>query len=515
MVYDALANPTLLNEAPANAERIDAGKRARAHRLTQDQTNALLAEKALQGRFVVRLKGGDPYLFGRGAEEAIYLAQRGIACEIVPGVTAGIAAPAMAGIPVTHRVMASSVTFVTGHEDPTKPETAIDYRALASMIIAGGTLCIYMGVGRLEHIAEALQREGVAADVPAALVQWGTLPSQRSARATIATLAAEAASRQLGAPAIIVIGAVAGVNDPALNGFTSRPLFGQRIVVTRTRQQSSRLRDMLEACGADVLEAPTIEIHQPDDWAEVDAAIARLTGNNNNNNNNSGDYASARYDWLVLTSANGVAALADRMNHAGRDARALAGVNIAAIGDATEAALYDGLRLRPDFVPSRAVGESLAGELLARESLADKRVLILRADIARPVLPTLLRDAGAVVDELDAYITRPVASLPQNVLDAFASRTVDWVTFTSSSTATNLVNLLNGAASLASNAAGTSQPSEETESAASVLAGVKLASIGPITTKTMTQLGLTPAIEAEDANVAGLVDAIVRAMRDA
>ncbi|MFA9477197.1 uroporphyrinogen-III C-methyltransferase [Phycisphaerales bacterium AB-hyl4] len=474
VVYDALANPALLAEAPAAAERIDAGKRARKHKLTQDEIHELLRDRAAAGRYVVRLKGGDPYLFGRGAEELIYLAKQGISCEVVPGVTSGIAAPMAAGIPVTHREHASSVTFVTGHEDPTKPGTAVDYAALAKLIAAGGTVCFYMGVGRLPLIAEALTAGGLDGATPAAAVQWGMTPRQRSVRATVTTLAEAVKREGVGSPAIIVVGAVAGLDEPGLDYFTARPMFGKTVLVTRTRQQASKLGEQLAALGANVLESPTIELVPPADWSEVDAAVRDVR----------------QYDWLVLTSVNGVAALADRLDAMGLDARQLAGVRVAAIGDTTAAALRERVGVKADLVPTRYVAESLAGELIAEHEMAGKRCLLLRADIARPTLPKLLGEAGAVVTEVVAYQTQLAAALPTAVVEALREGAVDWVTFTSASTVRNLVEMLGDERTL--------------------LSDVRLASIGPITSEAMREAGLAVDVEAAVSNVEGLVEVIER-----
>jgi len=496
IVFDALANPLLLDEARPDAQRIDVGKRGgstpagstcggpasgespsggSASGGTQDQINALLVELAQQGQRVVRLKGGDPLLFGRGAEEAAHLARHGIPCEVIPGVTSGIAAPASAGIPVTHRDHASSVTFVTGHEQPGKRDSAVDYAALARLVTSGGTACFYMGVGRLAEIAQTLTAHGLDRDTPAAIVQWGTLPRQRAARGTIATLADVVRREGIDSPAIIVVGAVAAYDDGGLDHFTQRPLFGRRVLVTRTRQQASVLRQKLADLGADVLEAPTIELVPPGDWRAVDAAVRDVRG----------------CDWLLLTSAHAVNALAERLAVLRLDARHLAGVKVAAIGDATAAALRQRLGIAADLVPTRFVGESLAGELIAKQDIAGRRVLLLRADIARPALPRLLTEAGAAVTEVVAYHTRMAASLPAGVLDALRAGRVDWVTFTSSSTATNLAALLGAEVAL--------------------LERVRIASIGPITSATVRELGLTVAVEAQ----AATVDALVAAIGDA
>ncbi len=475
IVYDALANPALLKLAKADAQRVFVGKRAAQHARSQEQINELLADHAQRGSLVVRLKGGDPYLFGRGAEEAAYLASRGVECQILPGITAGIAAPAYAGIPVTHRETASTVTFVTGHEDPTKDQSAIDYAALAALVGAGGTACFYMGMGRLQAISDQLQTQGLSADTPAAVIQWGTTPRQRSLRGTLANIAADAAAASLGAPAIIVIGPVAGMREPGLDYFTTRPLFGKTVVITRTRQQASDLRAMLDDLGALTLEAPTIELVPPQNWSEVDEAIQRIS----------------QYDWLVLTSANGVAALAQRLEALGLDARHFSNTHIAVIGEATGDSLRQQLAIRADLMPPRFVAESLAEELIQKHQVEGKRFLLLRADIARPALPKLLTQAGADVTELTVYQTKRPEALPDDVLSALRNNEVDWITFTSSSTARNMVDLLGDERGL--------------------LDRVKIASIGPITTDTLRELSLTPTIEATTSTILGVVEAITGA----
>lgn len=474
VVFDALANPVLLDQAPATAERYDVGKRAKAHKLTQDQTNQLLVDLAKQGKEVVRLKGGDPYLFGRGAEEAAFVTKQGVRCELVPGVTSGIAAPATAGIPVTHRKVASTVTIITGHEDPTKGETSIDYQALADLIKVGGTACFYMGVGRLQAICDSLTACGLAETMPAALIQWGTLPKQRHVTGTLANIKARVDEAGLSSPAIIVVGEVAAIDEPGLDYFTNRPLFGQRILVTRTRQQASDLRAQLESLGAEVLEAPTIQIVEPDEATKQAFANAVQS--------------LVDYDAVVLTSANAVHALADQLDAEGLDSRALAGVHVSCIGGSTADVLRQRLAIQADFVPKRSIAEAFADELLASSDLAGKRILLPRADIARPTLPEKLSEAGCVVDEIVVYETKTVDALPGDVLDAMREGGVDWVTFTSSSTARNLASLLGDEAGL--------------------LSQCKLASIGPKTSDTMREHGMTVAIEAKQHDIDGLVAAV-------
>ena len=478
VVFDALANPALLAEAPEDAELIDVGKRAKFHKLTQDETNQLLVDLATTGKTVVRLKGGDPYLFGRGAEEAAYCARHGIPCEVIPGITSGLAAPATAGIPVTHRKVASTVTIVTGHEDPTKGETSVDYSGLAALIKVGGTVCFYMGVGRLQQICDELTSHGVASDMPAALIQWGTLPNQRHVTGTLANIKQKVDDAGLGSPAIIVVGKVVAIDEPGLDYFTARPLFGQRILVTRTRQQASELRQHLEDLGAQVYEAPTIEIVEPGDWSTVDHAIQRLS-----------DYAA-----IVFTSANAVYALADRLDAAGLDSRALAGLHLSCIGDSTANALEDVLSIVADFIPEGFTSEEFAEELLAATRLKGKRVLLPQADIARPILGEKLRAGGCKVDELVIYENKPADALPEEVLEALRHGGIDWLTFTSSSTVRNLVDLLGDEAHL--------------------LVACKVASIGPKTSATVRDCGLPLTVEAQQHDVTGLIHALVDAVHE-
>ena len=474
VVVDALVTPTLLEHAPPDARVIHAGKRGGADRdLEQDQINQLLVDEVRAGRRVGRLKGGDPYVFGRGAEEVAYLASHGIEVEVIPGVTAGTSATLTAGIPITHRQIASTVTFVTGHEDPQKGGSSVDYAPLAALVKTGGTLCIYMGIARLAKIVGRLRDAGAGDDTPAAVVQWGATAAQRSVLGTLATIVDQVRDAQLSSPAIIVVGRVAGLDEPGLDFFTRRPLFGQRIVITRTRQQASTFRDMLADLGADVLEAPTIELREPETWAPVDDALRRI----------------GEYDWLILTSTNGVEGVAKRFEALGMDARTLAGVKVASIGDATAEAIQTRLGVRPDLVPDHYVAEALADALIDQHDIAGKRCLLLRADIARKALPERLAAAGAHVTEHTIYRTVVADALPQHVLDALRRKQVDWVTFTSSSTARNLVEMLGDERDL--------------------LQGVRLASIGPITSRTMRDLGLEPTVEADPSNLPGLTDVMV------
>ena len=493
VVYDYLANAALVDHVKPSAELLYVGKKGFSAHVTQDEINALLVQKAREldacgGGVLVRLKGGDPFVFGRGGEEALALSAAGIPFEVVPGVTSGIAAPAYAGIPVTHRGIASSVTFITGHEDPTKNASAIDWTALARLAQKGGTLCFYMGMRNLELIAGRLAEQGVSADTPVALVRWGTTSNQQTLVACIEDVAIRAREAGFGAPAIILVGPVASLREK-LSWFEERPLFGRRIVVTRSRSQASTFSARLRELGADVVELPTIAFAEPDDYSPLDQAIRRM----------------ASYDWVVFTSVNGVDAFFSRLallaadatscpiRHA--DARALAGACVAAIGPATAKRLQDH-GIRADVLPGEYRGEAVFDAIADASarfgiSLQEARVLVPRAQVAREVLPDLLRDAGAQVDVVAAYQTvLPEGDAAAELAEAIATGDIDAVTFTSSSTARNLLALLGDRAE--------------------ALHGVDVFSIGPITSKTLADAGFAPTCEAEEYTIPGLVDALVK-----
>lgn len=480
VIYDYLSNPQLLVHAP-QAQAIYVGKKAAAHSFTQEQINALLVEHAQAGKRVVRLKGGDPFVFGRGGEECEALIAAGIPFEVVPGVTAAIAAPAYAGIPVTHRDFNSSFTFITGHE---KEE---EYRDDAARVREGGAasdidwsaiaklpcIAFYMGTKSLPRICARLIENGMSPGTPAAIIRWGTTPRQQTVTGTLADLAQRAADAKIGPPAMTIIGKVVTLRE-SLNWFENRPLFGQTIVVTRTRQQASDLSMRLSELGARVIEAPTIELHPPGEWSGVDEALERI----------------GQYEWVIFTSANGVRFVRQRLLETGSDARAFAGVKVAAIGDATSSAVRNELCLRVDLCPTSFVAEALADALKERNEIQGRKFLLLRADIARPVLrDRLAQDGAAEVNDISVYETRPATSLPPELLDALEAREITWITFTSSSTATNFIALLGA------------DYREKLEN-------VSIASIGPITTQTLRAAGLDPAIEAQTFNIEGLVAAI-------
>jgi len=469
VVYDFLANPSLLSYVSPRAELIYVGKKGSDHTLAQGDINRLLVDLASRGRTVVRLKGGDPFIFGRGGEEAEELVAEGLDFEVVPGVTSAVAAPAYAGIPLTHRKCASTVAFVTGHEDPTKPGSSIEWDKLAT---GAGTLVFLMGVKNLPAITGNLVRAGRSPATPAALVRWGTTPDQFTLVGTLESIAALAEEKRLKPPAVLVVGEVVGLRE-RLNWFESLPLFGRRVMVTRTRDQASGLSRRLADLGARVVECPTIRIAPPEDGGPISAALDRL----------------GEFDWLVLTSPNGVDYFFESLKARGRDARALAGVQVAAIGPATAAKL-DAFGLRADLLPEEYVAEGLVKALVAA-GVGGRKVLLARAAEARDVLPRELIAAGAEVTEAALYRTMVPEGLTPEAEAALKQGSIDLVTFTSSSTVTNLVRLLG-------------------DRLASFQAMAPAACIGPITARTAREAGFTMAAEAEVYTIDGLIEAVLR-----
>jgi len=474
VVYDHLAAPRLLDLAPPGALRISAGKSIGHCTLAQAEINDVLVEHARLGRRVVRLKGGDPYVFGRGAEEAEHLRAHGIPFLVVPGVTAALGATSYAGIPVTHRDAASAVAFVTGHghDEPDSPGR-LDWPALARF---PGTLVVYMGVTRLAALCRTLIREGKSPSTPAAMVQSGTTARQRTVVGTLDDIPDLVARSGLGPPALLVVGDVVA-RRPGLAWFEASPLFGRRIVVTRPADESDRSAASLEALGAEVLAAPTVAILPIAALGPLDRAIDRL----------------GSFDWLVFTSANGVRHFLDRLEARGRDLRALGPVRLAAIGPATAEALAR-YRLKADLVPDSYRSEALAEALAAR--VAGKRVLLARADRGRPILKDEL-ERVAHVEQVAVYRNADVDALPPAVLARIEEGTVDWITLTSSAIAERLHALLPEAARLR------------------VGREIRLATISPVTTAAVARLGWTVAAEAAVFTWDGVVEAIVAAGRQA
>jgi uroporphyrinogen III methyltransferase/synthase len=470
IVYDALANPALLSLASVHerdtpVELHDVGKRGGASEsANQDEINALLVRLGREGKRVVRLKGGDPLVFGRGSEEAQALAQAGVPFEIVPGVTAGIAAAAYAGIPVTHRGVATSVTFVTGHEDPAKDTTQVDWTALAR---AGGTIVLYMAVKTLPRIAAKLIDGGMSADTPAAAVQWGTHPHQRTVTGTLTTLSDVMQREGISAPVITIIGAVVSLREE-IAWFDQRPLFGKRIVVTRARSQSASLSGRLASMGARVMEMPATQI-EAGDTEPLRNALSRLN----------------EYGWIMFTSQNAVRLFWETLRAESRDARALSGVKIAAVGPATAGALLD-RGLAVDVAPDRFVAEALLDALRNRRDVRGVKILYVAAAGARETLQDGLEEQGAVVDRVELYRSvsdgEGAEELRRTLLDGAA----DLVTFTSASSVRAFVSAVG-------------------EDAARLALA---ASIGPVTTAAAHEHELNVVVEATDSTIDGLVDAI-------
>jgi uroporphyrinogen III methyltransferase/synthase len=466
IVHDRLVHPSLLDHAAEGAQLIYVGKQAGGASTSQAEINDLLAEHARRGKLVVRLKGGDPFVFGRGGEEAEALTEAGIRYEVVPGVTAGVAAPAYAGIPVTHRDAASAVAFITGHEDPAKDGSALDWPALAAF---PGTLVFYMGVRNLALVAEQLIASGRPSDEPAAVIERGSFADQRTVAGPLSAIAEIAAAEGIGPPAVTVIGAVAAMRE-RLAWLEQAPLHGCTVVVTRARAQASALAGRLTELGGSVIEAPAIRIEGRIEDPAVTDAVDHL--------------ASGTYDVVCLTSPNGAELLLEAIARAGLDARALAGTAIASIGPGTTGALRS-RGIVADVSPAEAISEALADELV-KHGVAGKRVLLARAAEARDVLPERLREAGAEVDVVPLYDTVR-ETLSEELLAKVAE--ADYVTFTSSSTVRYFVEAVGGADR--------------------VPARSRFISIGPITTRTARELGLEIQAEAGRYDIDGLVEAVV------
>ena len=474
IIYDYLASPALLRHAPPNTEMIYVGKKGGDHTLSQDGINALIVEKSKEGLTVCRLKGGDPFIFGRGGEEAEVLVSKGIPFEVVPGVTSAVAAAAYAGIPLTHRKLTATLAFVTGHEDPHKAESSIDWESLARGI---GTLVFFMGVKNLPDITQKLIANGKSPDTPVALIRWGTTPGQKTVTGNLDNISERVKEAGLKAPAIIVVGQVVDLRK-TLKWFETRPLLGKRIIVTRAREQASDLVRQLSDLGAECLEYPTIKIVPAENLKPMDEALKNLSA----------------YDWIVFTSVNGVKFFFDRLFETGLDVRDLNHIRTAAIGPATAERLLK-FGLKSDIIPKNYRAESVV-EAFRKEKLDGKKILLPRAGEARPVLPVELRNMGAEVHEITAYLTEKVRDNADLLVSQLEEETIDMITFTSSSTVNNFKSLL--------------PPDKFTQ----LIDGAKIASIGPITTDTAAESGFEVDITAESYTIPGLCEAILKYYRN-
>ena len=468
VVYDRLADNRLLAYAPEDAEMIYVGKASSNHTMKQEDINQLLVDKALEGKTVVRLKGGDPFVFGRGGEEALLLVENDVPFEIVPGISSSIAVPAYAGIPVTHRGIAASFAVVTGHEDPTKTNSDIYWQNLAK---ATDTLVFLMGVENLPYITKQLVENGRSADTPAAVIRWGTKPEQRTLVTTLGSAAEDVKKHGIKPPAIFLVGDVVTLREK-LAWFDTRPLFGQTVLVTRAREQASALTAQLETLGAACIEAPSIKIEAPtDDYAGIDAAISTLD----------------TYEWVIFTSVNGVKHFFARLKAAKKDSRALAGVRVCAIGSKTaEEAEKHGIIA--DLVPAEFRAEGIV-EAMKDHVTEGTKVLLARAKEARSVLPEELTKCGALVTIAEAYQTVVASTNGEELADMLREGKIDWITFTSSSTVTNLVSILG-------------------EGGAELIRQTRVAAIGPITAATCAQYEIVPTVMADEYTISGLVQKI-------
>ena len=470
IIYDRLVNPYLLSRAPAAAEWIYAGKAPGDDAMEQDEILRLLVEKTGEGKTVVRLKGGDPFIFGRGGEEAEALAQHGLEFEIVPGITSAVAAPAYAGIPLTHRAISSSFAVITGREDAAKEWTHVAWDKLVGGV---GTLVVLMGAESLPWIVERLAQHGLPEETSVAAIQWGTDPRQRTVVGTTADIVGKVRDVEMGPPSVLVVGEVVRLRE-RLRWFDNKPLFGKRVLVTRSRPQASALSRLLEEAGAQPVELPTIDIRPPEDWGPLDAALRRLS----------------EYGWAIFTSINPVKMVWQRLRAAGLDARAFGSVRLCAIGPATAQALQDH-GLQPDFVPERYTAEDVV-KGLGETDLRGTRVLLPRTDIAPEEMVLGLEEAGARVDQVVAYRTATPDESRTKVKELLSRGQVDIATFSSSSTVQNLVDLLG-------------------EEAQALLGPITIACIGPVTARAAERLGLRVEITPKEHTILGLVNAMVEA----
>jgi len=473
VIYDVLANPELLRLAPRTAEFIPRGSRATDKALTQDQLNALMISKAGEGKCVVRLKGGDPYIFGRGGEEVEELAAARIPFEVVPGVSSIVAAPNYAGIPLTHRGVASTFTVLTGHEDPQKESSDLNFEEIARI---PGTKVILMGLKRLREVTEKLTAHGMSPQTPVAIIRRGTTGAQQSIEGTLSTIAVIAAKEKITAPAITIVGDVVKLRKN-LNWFENRPLFGQRIVVTRTREQASQLSKQLHDLGAEVLEIPTIKIVPPSEDRRQDLIDGLLELNS--------------YNWLVFTSPNGVTAFFDLFFKRFQDLRDLGGARIAAIGPATAAKLKE-LHLQVDLMPDEALATKIATAFDKFETVENLKVCLLRAEVANRDLPLALEELGAIVDDIPVYKTVPETEDFNGAAASLGEEGADWITFTSASTVEHF------------------HARFDLPKLLKKFARMKLVSIGPETSKAIRALGLEPTAEAKDHSIEGVVQVLTK-----
>ncbi len=470
IIYDYLANKKLLKYSKKGCELIYVGKKGSSHTMEQEDINQLIVDKVLEGKIVVRLKGGDPYVFGRGGEEVEELLKYNIDFEIVPGITAAIAASAYAGIPLTHRNYTSTVAFITGHERDDKEFSKIHWDKIANGV---GTIVFYMGVKNLPNIVKNLIQSGRSPETPVALIRWGTLPTQKVVDGTLQNIVERVQTAKLTAPAIILVGEVVSLREK-LRWFDKKSLFGKNIVITRAREQASELNNTLTKLGANVIEFPTIEIVEPKDFTELDNAISSIRS----------------YDWLIFTSVNGVKIFLKRLSHHKKDLRELYGIKICAIGPKT-AEVFINSGIHPDLIPPKYQAEYIIEEM-EKIGISGKRFLLPRAKVARDVLPNKISEKGGIIDVVNVYETILPDTNKGEVRELFNNHQVDYITFTSSSTVKNFLEMF------------------ANDSVKDWFKTTKLVSIGPITSDTLRESGFAPSIEAEEFTIDGLIAAILK-----
>ncbi|MCL6472781.1 MAG: uroporphyrinogen-III C-methyltransferase [Firmicutes bacterium] len=471
IIYDRLATNLLFEHARPDAEFIYVGKAEGKHSVKQEDINLMLVEKAKEGKIVTRLKGGDPLIFGRGGEEALVLHEAGIEFEFVPGVSAGNAVPAYAGIPVTHRGVTSTVAYVTGHEDPSKPTTDIDWKSLVGI----GTIVFYMGMRNLPSIVEQLTKNGRDKSTPVAIVRWGTTPQQQTVIGTLEDIVGKVEEAKLKAPSLIIVGDVVRLREK-LCWYEKKPLFGKRILITRAKEQAKAFSELIAELGGQAIEVPTIEITDPDSFENIDRALDRLeTG--------------AGYDWVIFTSANGVRFFVKRMRELKKDIRILAGAKVAVIGPATAKAVKR-LLINIDITPKEFVAEGLIEEF-KQIGIAGQNFLIPRAKVARDILPDTLREMGGEVDVVEVYQTVLDEAAASRIKKLIAEKSIDIATFTSPSTINNFVEILG-------------------LDFKELMKDITVAVIGPVTKDAVEKFGLKVDVVAEEYTIPGLVNAIAK-----
>ncbi len=470
IVYDYLANARFVEDIKKSAELIYVGKMGGAHTLSQDEINRLIIKKAKGGKVVARLKGGDPFIFGRGGEEAEELAEAGIPFEIVPGVTSAVSAPAYAGIPLTHRDFTSTVAFITGHEDPTKGESGIAWEKISTGV---GTLVFLMGMKNIAYNVSKLLENGRAPETPVALVRWGTKVEQETLVGRLDNIVDLVEEKRLRPPVVMVVGGVVNLRSK-LNWFETRPLFGRRIIVTRSRAQASDFSSLLERCGADAIEFPTIKTAPPTSWHEADRSLQRLS----------------RYDWIIFTSVNGVGCFIERLKKSGKDIRELKGIKVCAIGPSTARAM-ESLGVRVDLTPKEYRAESII-DGLGKRRIKGKRFLLPRAMEAREILPEEIKRLGGNVDVVPVYKTVKPREKTDYVRQLLEDGLIDAVTFTSSSTVKNFIGMFRKGEGVA------------------LLKNTNVACIGPITGETARGYGLDVALMPKKFTIPALTEEMAR-----